>query len=58
MKIEEIGYAGKCRDRELCGMLRILKINKYIPCHIFSNFPLLENNMRRVHVCKTEGVLY
>lgn len=35
MKIEEIGYAGKCRDRELCGMLRILKISKYIPCHFF-----------------------
>lgn len=57
-KMEEIGYAGKCRDRELCGMQRIWKISKYIPCHIFSDFPLLENSMRRVHTCKTEGVLY
>lgn len=57
MKLEEIGCAGKCRDRALCGMLRILKISKYLAT-FFSNFSLLENSMRRVHVCKTEGVLY
>lgn len=63
MKVEEIGYAGKCRDRELCALKQMyvktfLKMNKDIPFHIFPFCPLLENSMRRVRVCKTEAVLY
>lgn len=59
MKLEEIGYAGKCGDREFCVLSLLyakifLKINKDIPFYIFPFCPFLEDSMRRVH----KGVLY